>query len=327
MQIQPIFSKDLIVDITREPLPVSSSIVATAAIIAGLTIATIGVVYLTELAATALVIAGLAIVTLGAAHLIKKFFFNKPYHSCRTIALSPEQAMEKMLRNSEKAMNEHRQKGVPYASASQALPTKEFLLQKENTPLKLTHTFADDIGPRDEMEDAHFFKEIEQGTLIGIFDEHGGKAIANYASEEFQKRFSATLEKAHDGDAFRAFEVLIHEIHQEVAQKPEWDHMGSTAVVSLFIDKETHQIITATLGDSEANLYRSGQSIALSTVRDWTCKKELKRLINAHGEIAGKWIQLVNGAAKMIRSHLNSGVNVSRAIGDIAETAHRKSRS
>ncbi len=256
------------------------------------------------------------------SEILFNLFRSIPDHSYRAAPLTREQALDNMLRNGEKAMKEHQKVSSVYASASQALPTKETLLQKESTSLKLTHTFADDIGPRADMEDAHFFMEIEQGTLIGIFDGHGGKAISNYASEEFQKRFPSVL-KAHKGDTFRAFEVLIHEIHQEVAKKPEWNKIGSTAVVS-FIDKETHQIITATLGDSEANLYRSGQSIPLSTVRDWTCKKEAERLINAYGSIAEKWITLFGGNPKNIRSHLNLGVNVSRAIGDVSETGTKE---
>ncbi|MBS0629688.1 MAG: protein serine/threonine phosphatase 2C family protein [Verrucomicrobia bacterium] len=259
-------------------------------------------------------IAGFAIVTIGAAYLIKRQFFSKPDLSYRAIALTPEQAMEKMIRNSEKALKEHQ--------SSHAVPSKEALMQMESTPLTLNPTFADDIGPRPTMEDAHLFMEIEQGTLAGVFDGHGGKEVSAYASEQFQNRFSAVL-KTHNGDAFRAFEVLIHEIQLEVAKKPQWNGIGSTAVVS-FIDKETHQIITATLGDSEANLYRSKESIALSVVRDWTCKKEALRLINAFGTIAQLWINKFGSNPKNIRSHLQYGVNVSRAIGDVSETGTKE---
>lgn len=239
--------------------------------------------------------------------------------SHRITPLTAEQAMEKMRKNGEKAILEHQKIGSVFASAAQAIPSKQVLEQKETTSLKLKHTFADHIGPRPQMEDAHFFVEIEQGTLIGVFDGHGGKEVAEYASQEFQKRFSSVL-KAHNGDVFRAFEVLIHEIHLEVAQKPEWKNIGSTAVIS-FIDKETHQIITATLADSEANIYREGKSIPLSTVRDWTSRKDGERLEKAMGLPQGYVAKYVEAGKnpKGLR-WWGCGVNISRAIGDVNST-------
>lgn len=243
--------------------------------------------------------------------------------SYRTTPLTAEQAMEKMLRNGEKAILEHKKIGSVFASATQAIPSKQVLEQKEITSLNLKHTFADDIGTRKEMQDAHFYIEIEQGTLIGVFDGHGpevgGKEVSNYASQEFQKRFPAVL-KAHNGDVFRAFEVLIHEIHQEVARKPEWNDQGSTAVIS-FIDKATHQIITATLGDSEANIFRGEKLIPLSPVRDWSSRKDGERLEKAMGLPKGYVAKCVEAGMNPKRLRWwGIGVNVSRAIGDINST-------
>lgn len=228
--------------------------------------------------------------------------------------LTTKEELDKMWRTGCKALVEHQKISSVYARVTQSL----FLDRKESTPLKLTHTFADDIGPRPTMEDAHFFQEIEQGTIVGVFDGHGGKEVSKYASEQFRARFAEVL-KAHKGNAYQAFHTLIDKIHKEVARKSQWNHMGSTAVIS-FIDKETHQIITATLGDSEANIYRSGESIPLSAVRDWTSKKDKQRLINAHGKHAENWFKRYGDNPKHIRSHLQYGVNVSRAIGDVDET-------
>lgn len=255
---------------------------------------------------------------------------NYPWHD----SLSSSQSLQKMIHNQQKAVNEHAKLSPVFASATQALPTPKALSEKEITPLKFSHHFADSIGPRPTMEDAHFTIEIEQGTLAGVFDGHGGRQIPDYASQEFQKRFSAVL-KESDGNVLKAFERLIHEIHQEVAEKPEWSNHGSTAVIC-FIDKETSQIYTATLGDSEANIYRevdgSPISIPLSLVRDWTDKKDAARLEKAmglpSGHVAGR---LKSGAdPKEIRLCLNfpaktaikerRGINVSRAIGDIHST-------
>lgn len=244
-----------------------------------------------------------------------------PDQSHRLVALTPEQAKEKMIRNAGKAIREHRHLAGPLDRAyvsipKKAIPSKEILDRKETTPLKLSYTFADHIGPREAMEDAHFFKEIEQGILLGVFDGHGGKEVADYASQEFQKRFSPIL-KRQNGDVFRSFEVLIHEIHQEVAQKPEWNEIGSTAVVS-FIDNQTHQIITATLGDSEANLYRNNKSIPLSLVRDWTSRKDAIRLETAMNYKRGSIHAAIQRGVSPKSIRWNGDlVNVSRAIGDV----------
>lgn len=292
--------------------------------------------------------------------------------SHRIVPLSPQQAKEKMLRNAAKAILEHSKEGdslkKAYASDPQkAIPTLEALKQKEITPLKYSYTAADHIGPREQMEDAHFFTEIEQGILIGVFDGHGrmpprhlhirefdeiayagikhrhninknvfnlhhyanfdelyyevyeaprAKEVADYASQEFQNRFSSVL-KEHNGNAFHAFEALIHEIHQEVAKRPQWKRAGTTAVIS-FIDKETHQIITATLGDSEANLYRENKSIPLSAVRNWTSRKDAARLEKAMGWQPGTIQAKVYGGVdpKDIR-WMDNLVNISRGIGDL----------
>lgn len=239
--------------------------------------------------------------------------------SYRAVPLTQEQAMDKMLRNSVKAIVEHSLKPGYASDPEKAVPSMEVLQQKEIASLKLSYTFAKDIGPRAEMEDAHFFEEIEQGHLVAVLDGHRGREVADYACAEFKKRFSAVL-KEHEGDAFRAFEVLLHQIHLEVALKREWDKIGSTAVIS-FIDKETHQIITATLGDSEANLYREHQSIPLSPIRDWTSRKDSGRLEKAMNWAEGMIKDMVKqGDNPKIFRWKGNGVNVSRALGDFAST-------
>lgn len=249
-----------------------------------------------------------AVIIFGGAYLIKrKFFPAVPVidQSHRTTPLTPDQAMDKMRKNAEKATTE-------------AIPSKELLEQKETTPLQLKPAFAEEPGP----QDAHFFTETEQGTLIGVFGGQGGKEVSNYANQEFQKRFADVL-KAHNGDVFRSFEVLIHDIHQEVAQKPEWNSQGSTLVVS-FIDKETHQIITATMGTNEANIYRGEQSIPLSLIRDWTSRKDEARLKKAHGKAADRPIWKNQSIPKTLCSRLDKGVTISRAIGLIDETGTKE---
>jgi len=245
----------------------------------------------------------------------------------RTSPVTSQAALEKMIKNQNKALAEHYDSfksyfGNPYLS-SMSLSADD-LAKKEPEKLKLTHHFADAQGPRPTMEDAHFYKEMEKGVLTGVFDGHGGSEVSAYASAQFQQRFPKAL-KQTNGNVHEAFEKVIHQIHQKVANHSAWNDEGSTAVVC-YIDNETHQVFTATLGDSEANIYRKTgwgglSSIPLSCVRDWLSTKDIERLYDIYGVKHVRLWMVRNGCnAKYIRSHLYGGVNVSRAIGDVANT-------
>ncbi len=200
------------------------------------------------------------------------------------------------------------------------LPNLEDLKSTMTKPLTLSHTDAAAQGyHRKTMEDAHFYKDISQGTLSGVFDGHGGKEIAEYASKAFEKSFEQTL-KDTNGDVHAAFESLFSQIQHEVAKCRPLYHMGSTAVVT-FIDKQSNIIYTATLGDSEANIYRKidgkMKSIPLSCVRDWSSPRDAARAAKALNDpsIATEWPKLKGQKPRFPSPAV--GVNVARAFGDI----------
>lgn len=238
--------------------------------------------------------------------------------------LSKQEALVKMIKNQTKAINEH-QEGYsrlenPYAT------TDELDLSLENlgaaTRLQPVVDIAEMQGPRVSMEDSHFCIDIQQGILVGVFDGHSGSKVGRFASEQFQARFSNQLIES-DGNVHRAFEFLFDTIQKEVLQTERLDSMGSTAVVC-FIDKETNIAYTATLGDSEANIYRTinqtTKSIPLSVVRDWKHEKEATRALIAMkmplSELQ-KWTNAAN--PKFLRLSdptRRMALNVSRALGD-----------
>ena len=117
-------------------------------------------------------------------------------------------------------------------------------------------------------------------------------------------------------DVRLTFTSLINEIHAEVFKDTTLDRMGSTLVLC-FIDPKAHLVYTATLGDSEAHIYRKveGQyvSIPLSCVRDWSSPKDAQRAAQALEDpsIATRWP--VAKDPKILRVGL---VNVSRGFGD-----------
>jgi serine/threonine protein phosphatase PrpC len=230
-------------------------------------------------------------------------------------ALPIDITIQKMWKNSEKAFTEHSKKDPLYYNA---LPSIEVLKanQLAVNPLVFEHGATEALGPKRTMEDVHMFETIEAGAIAGVFDGHGGKEVAEYASSAFKQKFPEALKKAN-GNVHQAFEAVISEIQEEVAKKESWNDMGTTALIC-FMDNKTHKIYTATLGDSEANIYRKiegqYQSIPLSCVRDWGSKRDANRAAIARKEpsISEEWPKERN--PKFLRFN---GLNVSRSIGDL----------
>lgn len=201
-----------------------------------------------------------------------------------------------------------------------AVPSFEELLNpKSREPMQFSMTECAYQGKRETMEDAHFYVETDEMVLAGVFDGHGGNEVADYASEQYQKRFPDALLKA-EGDVRIAFQALIDEIQSEIEERKDWDGQGSTAVIC-YIDKRTHLIYTATLGDSEATLYREEEegikAIPLSCIRDWHCQKDAKRAAKAWDKpkVEEIWMSAAPKTLYFPSPYLG-GVNVSRAFGN-----------
>lgn len=234
--------------------------------------------------------------------------------------ISNELSNQKMEKNLAKAKKEH-----GYGGPEQLSPIN-------TQPLQCETGHAEAQGPRPFMEDAHFNLPLENGTLVGVLDGHGGKAVANLASMRFQALFPQILKK-HEGNVHQAFEETFLTIQEEIIKQSKFNHVGSTAVIC-YIEKSTNRVYTATLGDSEANIYRmiNGRciSIPLSCVRDWSSTRDEKRAAKAtQGEYKVPIVQFWNKFGlepkdrrvnrKMVSLLLNNtfdGVNVSRAFGD-----------
>lgn len=224
-----------------------------------------------------------------------------------------------MERNRDLAIKEHQ--GETYVDSLPPLNPYDYA--KKTTPLVLSHTIEAHQGRRLAMEDAHVYTEFgESMTLAGVFDGHGGAFVAKFAARMFQAVFPKMLENVR-GNVLVAFERMIEHLHHEAIKKPSWSNMGTTAVVCL-IERQRRLIFTATLGDSEANIYRKidgqTQSIPLSCVRDWTSPSDRFRLELNYDDFDTMEEILERGlSAKHIRTR--NGLNVSRAIGDAVEGA------
>ncbi|MBM3191336.1 MAG: protein serine/threonine phosphatase 2C family protein, partial [Chlamydiae bacterium] len=142
-----------------------------------------------------------------------------------------------------------------------------------------------------------------------------GSAVADFAKSYFEKHFHDAFD--NHKDAAYVLSLFLEKINQEIFDRhPEWGAQGCTALLS-FVDKTTHLVTTATLGDSEATLYRpQGESfvaIPLSCLRDWSSKKDAERASSLlkRPELAATWPMELN--PKLLRV---VRLNVSRSLGD-----------
>ncbi len=256
-----------------------------------------------------------------------------PAYGASSFAGSIDSWLSKLLKNSYKAICEHRIRANDDKIAQAAYMTwtevKASIAAPDtqmSSPLSLKYTNCELKGQRKTMEDAHFNISIAEGQLAGVFDGHGGSCVATYASLLFPVKFSQVL-KETKRNVRQAFTTTLQLIHSSVSKRAEWNRIGSTAVVC-FIDKHTNLIYTATLGDSEANIYRYTQgtlkSIPLSCVRDWSSAKDAKRAADCIGkpEIAKEW-PLAKNSKHLRYPKSSSGINVSRAIGDVSSNIHK----
>lgn len=147
------------------------------------------------------------------------------------------------------------------------------------------------VSFRPTMEDAHFIKKINENLLLGVFDGHRGDTegaprgaftghVAKAAADLIQELFYATLIQAN-GDIRTAFFELFKTVQAQILSNHlSVANMGSTAVVS-YVSHADSKIYTATIGDSEAKLYRKidgmWKSIPLSNVRHWKSAKDRQR--------------------------------------------------
>ena len=240
-----------------------------------------------------------------------------------------EKTIEKMKKNMRKAIEEHmrEQPHAPIPSFDLLQPLFPPMPERKAQPLShsTVHVYFDQ-GPRKTMEDTYCLMKTDDYLLMGIFDGHGGPHVSEFARNFIGQNFHSLL-PIFNRDLHRTFECLFDSTQTTLCERyPEWSSEGSTALLC-YIDKWTHTIYTATLGDSEAFLYRKndeGQflSIPLSCVRNWTSKKDAKRSAFALNDARIFQSLTSEKFPKNARFPINPyrSINVSRAFGDVYAT-------
>lgn len=251
----------------------------------------------------------------------------------------------KMQKNTHKALIEHLTHTKDPLLATQAELESELAVKAATVPIEKSFTHVTAKGARAELEDYFERKDSANFSLIVLMDGHGGTQVAEFAGKALMESMLFLEENV---DNFKtAIEIVFANIQKHIQSNLRWQRMGSTAVLC-FIQKATGLVYTATLGDSEANIYRTiGEeikSIPLSCVRNWHSSKDSMRyadfytaqaldhaiskgasaasLESYQKEKKEKILAKIQAMpSKMVRTK-QVGLNVSRSFGDDSPQDH-----
>jgi serine/threonine protein phosphatase PrpC len=235
---------------------------------------------------------------------------------------SSEEEELKMAKNTELALKEHRAFYRSCQKHSYA-PLSSLKAFYKKSGLRFFPYKEERQGKRATMEDASFIQESKKHLCAGIFDGHAGSFVSSYAAKRFSELFSVKI-LSSCLSIYSLLQEGFSTVQKEIReQHPEWDYMGSTAVISI-IDKRRNRIYTATLGDSSGHIYRilrkKWKTIPLSCVRNWASKRDFASVKKALGEEIPrrKDPKTMRHPPPGFSVHSGCGLNVSRALGDVA---------
>lgn len=150
-------------------------------------------------------------------------------------------------------------------------------------------------------------------NAIGVFDGHGGAAVADHLKQHKWSSF-IDLPRVRFRRLFNAIQSEIASLTDSKRENRDLKDQGSTATV-VTIDREEAKAVAATIGDSWAFVYReikgAYKAIPLSPIRNWAHPKELAR---------AKKITPTFTPAENDPSPRYFGTRVSRSIGDVMAT-------
>lgn len=108
-----------------------------------------------------------------------------------------------------------------------------------------TLTSAEAKGRRSYMEDFHFTSIRPEGTLLAVFDGHGGNEASEKAMLEFHAYFDFQLEMFEKGNIRDTYRTAVASLAEVLK-----DYQDGTTLSSVYIPTEGNIVTTAVLGDS-----------------------------------------------------------------------------
>ena len=155
-----------------------------------------------------------------------------------------------------------------------------------------------DIGGRAEMEDEHVL-EVEAirplRVLGGVFDGHGGIAVASLGRDRFPPLFWAAIRSGPEA----AFRTVYSSIQRESAGMA-----GGAVAATFWIDGP--RVTVANAGDAHVVSVAGNHARRLTEEHRITNEVELKRVVDAGATIWGPYVCLPGGR----------GIMPTRTLGD-----------
>lgn len=198
-----------------------------------------------------------------------------------------------------------------------------------------------DLGEREEQQDAFCISRSLSGTLVAIADGHGGAKTASLACARLPALFNEQLDIAVGRDWYRRYNglddnkmrmVLRRSVHQLIKQL-EKEPSGATLTAS-FIEQGTTlgpkgytpilRITTAQLGDSIFALSHSAKSLQVAPLHSVAeAPKDVEAIKALYVKQYGT---PCSSSHYYIRSSQNGydGLAITRGLGDLAFTLIRK---
>eukprot|EP00298_Acanthocystis_sp_HF-20_P008299 c17596_g1_i2.p1 GENE.c17596_g1_i2~~c17596_g1_i2.p1 ORF type:complete len:386 (+),score=151.22 c17596_g1_i2:119-1276(+) len=164
---------------------------------------------------------------------------------------------------------------------------------------------ASTIGRRPYMEDRHFcdLSFLNDSSLFGVFDGHGGDSAAEYCIQNLPS-YLTTLENTISQYPEEALHLAFEKLDQDFANlalSKSCDD-GTTAVVAYIKD---NVVWCANAGDSRCVLSRAGVAVELSEDHKPNLERERLRVVSIGGFIKYLGVWRIQGV-----------LAVSRSIGD-----------
>ena len=163
-------------------------------------------------------------------------------------------------------------------------------------------TTATAKGQRSYQEDRFINVALPEGTLLGVFDGHGGPEVAQILSEDFESFFAFYLKN------FTASQALHRTIYILNTQSRHL-RAGSTLSV-VFIPKEEDLAVCAVLGDSPIIIRDAEGKISVSPDHNVRTNLAEAKAAKARGGF------ISNGY--LFASYRADGLQMARALGDAA---------
>lgn len=178
---------------------------------------------------------------------------------------------------------------------------KALLMQNDERPTKdyyLRCAHAEMCGYRDRMEDVSVIMNdfpAKGAMLFGLFDGHGGREAAEYASQHLPFEIKKRLEQSKKIKA--AYVGAFQQIHSRM--RPQFIYVGTTAVIAV-----VHMgcLTVASVGDSRCVLCRNRKAVRLTTDHKPDIPEEQQYIESKGGIVQG--------------GRVSGMLAVSRALGD-----------